>query len=176
MYFRVLFILAILCVAGCNAGRGQEQIFTSQKENEFFIIRVTVLRKETNFGGTLAGADYVFETKMKDDLDWRKIMTFSGDAPVPFNDKDIRFVNDRIAYVFLGWMYAVTTDRGEHWSIWDGSKFPLKDGRIGFNAIGNVELLENGIGVMQLNVIGLDVPIALRSNDFGVNWSRDGVD
>ena len=76
-------------------------------------IRVTAYG-EVN-AGLDAGEYYVFESKRIGLNEWHQIMTFRHDDPVPIPHEQIRFVDDQVSYVFMGWMYAVTTDRGSTW-------------------------------------------------------------
>jgi hypothetical protein len=174
MCLRILLIVVVFGFGGCYSSRSGDQIATFQRENEAFTIRVTVLTEKRYFAQVLAGAFYVFEAKKNDEQHWREIFVFLHDDPIPIDEEGIRFVNDRVAYVYMSWMYAVTTDGGETWSVWDGSKYPLERGRIGFNAIQNVKLLENGEGTMRLKLVANNDPIFLRTKDFGINWIDEG--
>ncbi len=175
MYIRILLTVGILCFVGCYSSRSGDQISTLKKKNDSFIVRATVFRQKLYFGGALAGAYYVFETKTNDEQDWREIFVFLHDAPIPIDEEGIQFVNDRVAYVYMSWMYAVTTDGGKTWSVWNGLKYPFERGRIGYNAIQNVELLENGAGTMILNLIANDEPVVLRTKNFGISWTDEGT-
>ena len=94
------------------------ELATTQKENEKFIIRVTAFAQNALFV-QVAGAYYVFESRPKNESDWREIMVFLDDDPVPIREDGIQFVNDHVAYVYMGWLYAVTTDGGHSWKVWD---------------------------------------------------------
>ncbi len=45
--------------------------------------------------------------------DWQTIVTFRHDDQVPMPRENVRFVNEHIAYAFMGWKYVITTDSGK---------------------------------------------------------------
>lgn len=175
MKVKLIIVSCALLLMSCYSYRSGEEFATFQKENSTFVLRVTALTEKTFFFQTLSGAYYIFETKAKNEADWREIMVFRDDDPLPINEHSIQFLNERIAFAYMGWMYAVTTDGGETWSVWNGQDFHLEEGRMGFDAIQDIHLFENGQGLMKLRVIGgsRDVTI-LRTNDYGVSWIEDG--
>ncbi len=92
---------------------------TWETTNGSFKIRVDRHNEEN--GGFVPGAYYVFRAATVGSDDWRDVMTFRHDDPNPIPRDQLRFVNDRVGFVFMGWMYAVTSDGGDHWSVWDAS-------------------------------------------------------
>lgn len=187
----LLLGLSIACSSGwnspnrclvCYPARSGEHLATLQETNDTFAIRTLVFRERTFWGGsTLLGTHYVFETKGRDEESWREFMSFLQDDPEPINgdrSKFVRdrvtFVNDQVAFVYMGWMYAITTNGGQTWDVWNGLNHPLEKGRIGFNAIQDVKLLENGSGTMNLALIGNDGPTVLHTKDYGISWVEEG--
>lgn len=63
-------------------------------------------------GANVNGAYYLFEATPAGSDQWREIMTFRHDDDPKISADQVRYVNDNIGYVFMGWMYAVTTDAG----------------------------------------------------------------
>lgn len=166
-------LLLGLCFS-CYSARSGEQLATFQKTNGTFAIRTTVMSEKTLLGGPfLKGAYYIFETKTQNEGTWREVLVFRHDNPEPINEDRIHFVNDRIALVYIGWKYAVTTDAGEKWSVWNGTEYPFQQGRMGYNGIQGVGLFENGVGTMRVKLIGNDELTELHTKDFGVNWFVD---
>ena len=98
-------------------------------------------------------------------------MVFTHDDYVPIENRQIHFVNDQVAYMYMGWMYAVTIDSGLSWHIWDGNRVELfsKD-RIGYSGIQTIIIDHNGQGKMLLQLIGFSNPVELQTDDFGVSW------
>jgi hypothetical protein len=84
----------------------------------------------------------------------------------------VRFVNDRVAYVFMQWWYAVTTNEGATWSTWDvPAHLP---GKVYYNPrlIEEVAIKPDGTGTMTLNPEGVSSKerSTLSTDDFGVTW------
>jgi hypothetical protein len=134
--------------------------------------KVRVERHYEENGGFVAGAYYVFRSAPAGSAAWRDIMTFRHDDPVDIPRDQVRFVNDRIGFVFMGWMYAVTTDGGATWSVWDaGSNLPKWE-CCNYRLISDVRLEPDGTGSMTLSPIQDrrgEVP-QLRTKDYGRHW------
>src|SRR5205809_6977236 len=77
--------------------------------------RIRVDRHNEENGGFVPGAYYVFRSAPVGSEAWRDIMTFRHDDPNPIPRDQVRFLNDRVGFVFMGWMYAVTSDSGATW-------------------------------------------------------------
>ena len=101
---------------------------------------------------------------------WRDIMDFRHDDPVGIPKENVRFVSDHIAYVFMGWKYAVTTDGGQTWSVWDGTK-KLRAYCCDFDAIRAVTIAQDGSGRMTLHSSAKPEILSLTTKDFGQHWS-----
>jgi len=73
----------------------------------------------------------------------------------------------------MGWMFAVTTDGGATWSVWDAKKDLPNWQCCNYGLIKDVRLDSKGTGVMILNPIPQrrgEVP-ELHTNDFGRHWN-----
>lgn len=101
-------------------------------------------------------------------------MTFRHDDPVPIPREQVRFVNDRIGYVFMGWMYAATTDGGRSWSVWDARKDLPDWSCCNYRLIQDVRMQLDGVGRMTLNPIpGRPAEASeLETQDYGQSWRR----
>lgn len=124
----------------------------------------------------LPGAYYFYEAFDRSKTK-REIMNFRYDDPRPINRDGIGFVNDDIAYVFMGRHYAVTTDGGRSWSVLEIDKavpaLPWRD----YGVIQDVRVSADGAGRMKLERYPgpdphrqNDVP-ELVTKDFGRHWS-----
>lgn len=170
----LVFILASL-ISGCDflspPRPGKEAIETWETKNPTFRIRVTAYPEEN--GGFVPGAYYVFQSSPARSNDWKEIMTFRRDDAVKIPREQIVFVNDNIGYIFMGWMYAITTDAGTTWSVWDAKK-DLPDWECcNYVLIQKVDLAPNGVGTMTLTPITQrrgEVP-KLFTKDYGRHWS-----
>lgn len=138
--------------------------------NGAFNIRVTAYA-EAN-GGLDAGAYYVFESKRVGSNDWLQINTFRHDDPVRIPRDQVRFVSDQIGFVFMGWMYAVTTDGGKNWSLWTAEHDLAGWECCNYRLIQEVTIEKDGSGLMRLNPIRDrrgEVP-ELHTHDYGQHW------
>lgn len=102
--------------------------------------------------------------------DWQEIMRNHHDDPDPIPCDQVRFINERVAYIFMGRRYAVTTDAGENWRVWDMAtdfaEWPTKKG-----TIRNVDLAVDGTSTMEILLVGNpQKPRALRTTDYGFHW------
>lgn len=131
-------------------------------------IKVRVENRAEHFAW-LPGAYYVFKSSPPGSNRWREIMTFRDDDPGRIPRENVRFVSEQVGYVFMGWMYAVTTDGGATWSVWD-AKEKLGDACANYGLIKAVYIASDGAGEMTLNRnCGGKMP-KLRTRDYGKNW------
>ena len=137
--------------------------------NQSFKVRVDIHPEENAWVG---GAYYVFRSAPAGSDAWRGIMTFRHDDPVPIPHDQVRFVNDRVGYVFMGWMSAVTADGGATWYVWSAEN-DLPDWQCcNYGLIKDMRVEPDGTGVMILDPIPNrrgEVP-ELRTKDYGQHW------
>lgn len=135
-----------------------------------FHIRVTAYAED--HGGFVPGAYYVFESSSDEGNGWREIFTFRHDDPNPIPRQQVVFLDNNIAFVFMGWMYSVTKDGGTTWHTWTAEK-DLPDWECcNYQLILSVNLTRTGTGVMRLDTTidrRGEVP-ELRTNDYGQHW------
>ncbi len=142
-----------------------------QTTNGAIDIRVTAYGEEN--AGADAGAYYVFESMRSGSNHWQHITTFRHDDPVPIPREQVVFVDDQTAYFFMGWMYAVTTNRGSSWSIWTAEKDLPNWECCNYKLIREVMIEKDGTGLMKLKPIADrrgEVP-DLRTKDYGRHCS-----
>jgi len=166
---------ALTLAAGCRSVSGPRMggvVESWETSNQTFKLRVDSHKEEGGFG-PVSGDYYVFRSAPSVSDAWHDIMTFRHDDPVPIPRDQVRFVNDRVGYVFMGWMYAVTTDGGATWSVWNAEKdLPTWD-CCNYRLIGSVNIEAGGTGTMALNPIPQrqgEVP-RLSTKDFGRHWN-----
>jgi hypothetical protein len=138
--------------------------------NETFQVRID--QHKDHFQVPVAGANYVFRSAQIGSDKWAEVMTFRHDDPVPIPREQVRFLNDRVGYLFMGWKYAVTTDGGESWRTWTAEKDLPNWQCCNYGLIKDVRLEANGTGVMILNPIPQrsgEVP-SLHTEDYGQHW------
>ena len=85
----------------------------------------------------------------------------------------VRFVNPRVAYVFLQWWYTVTVDGGASWSTWDVAAHLPGQAFYNPRLIKTVSIAADGAGTMTLNREGTaqKIPLTLVTSNFGVAWA-----
>ncbi|HLL72022.1 MAG TPA: hypothetical protein VK363_11345 [Pyrinomonadaceae bacterium] len=142
-------------------------------ETQHGSVKVRVENRAENIAW-LPGAYYVFQSSLPGSNSWREIMTFRHDDPGRIPRENVRFVNEQLGYVFMGWMFAVTTDGGSTWSVWDAEKDLPNWDCCNYGLIKDVRIEADGRGVMILDSSPQrrgEVP-ELRTNDFGQHWSQ----
>lgn len=179
MFWKTVLALTVIIpvVSGCDLlsrpRRGDKVNERWETSNEVFKVRVTSYAEES--AGFVGGAYYVFESASVESDNWREIMTFRHDDPIPIPRDQVQFLGDKTAYVFMGWMYAVTTDGGSAWSLWNAETELPKWKCCNYKLIRNVQIRPNGVGTMRLDPIPErqgEVP-ELHTKDYGFNWAAN---
>lgn len=115
-----------------------------------FKIRVTEYKEKNPVH--LTHFFYVFESSGEASGNWHEIMDVKNDDDLPLPREQIRFVNDQTGYVFLNQKYAVSTDGGGAWKVWEATPKNLsKLHDPGY--IKNVYIELNGSGTMTLEAL-----------------------
>lgn len=148
-----------------------ERLETWESTNTPFKIRID-RHAEANGNFFVPGAYYVFQSTASDSDQWREIMTLRHDDPVDIPREHVRFANDRVAYVFMNWMYAVTTDGGNSWRVSEMGGFLPSGEKCFYGCIKDLRIGENGAGEARLYLIGSpqDRLKVLVTNNFGRSW------
>jgi hypothetical protein len=166
-----LLYLTAAIVTGCELSRSQrgKVVDTWEATNGSFRIQIEQYEEQSTYPAP-AGAYYVFRSAVNVSDSWNEIMTFRHDDPVPIPRDHVHFVNEQVAYVFMGWLYAVTTDGGRTWSVWNGSKDPAFSKTYNYKLIREVSISSEGNGKMLLKLIG-DTKVELKTKDYGRRWA-----
>src|SRR5215510_887549 len=161
----------VLLVTSCARPRpAQHPSEVAEIPGSAFTIMISSFPEERIF---LAGAYYRFESHPKNSKNWVSAMEFRHDDPVPIPRQNVTFLTSRSAFVFMGWKYAVTTDGGAHWKVWDAEKDLPGWECCNYGLINRVELTQDGHGKMSLSPIQDrkgEVP-ELVTSDFGGHWA-----
>jgi hypothetical protein len=100
-----------------------------------------------------------------------ELLTFRQDDPVEIPRGQVRFVNDKIAYMFMGYMVAVTTDGGHSCAVWDAetdfASWQYSDRPL----IRDVRINADGVGIMLLQQESAGISAQLHTNDYGRTWA-----
>lgn len=146
---------------------------TFETQNGHFRIRVRA-HAEVG-GGFVPGAYYVFESAPVSTGNWRKIMVYRHDDPMPIPRERVRFVSDRIAYIFIGFMYAVTLDSGRTWSVWRADKSVSQFNGCKYLLPAEITIATDGTGSMTLLPLNQECASTrkLYTTDYGKHWSAN---
>jgi len=168
----IVFGVSIWGIAHFYQGTRGKVLEEWQTANTTFRVRVTAYKEKALI---IPGAYYVFQSAPIGSDNWQEIMTLKFDDPVPIPREQVRFLNDRVGYAFMGETYAVTTDGGRTWILWN-SEVELK-GRADVlsRSIEKVHVLADGTGIMQLYEHPYQkgkVP-TLRTQNYGRHWNLE---
>lgn len=167
----IVLIIFSFSLLGCrNTVQNGELLSTLEKDNVNFKVKITSFREKRDFAQILAGANYVFEVKVKDEQNWREIMTVQFDDPIPIDDNSIYFVHEKIGFIFMRTKYAFTTDAGITWQVWEISQNQsLKNDAT--CKIRNIKLDVSGKGTMEIQCN--KILKTLFTLDYGTNWNDE---
>jgi hypothetical protein len=121
------------------------------------------------------GRYYTFSYNMAKDKypAGRVIFNFRQDEGIPPPINQVRFITDEVAYVYMGWMYSVTTDAGKTWRLWDAEKDLPGWKCCDPGLIRDVAISAQGTGTLTLRPDSgqPEKLLFLRTNDFGRHWA-----
>jgi len=173
--FGIICLVAILIVALPRMRRffpGWKGKLIESWETSNTPIRVRIDVREVKHGGLTPGANYVFQSAAYGSEQWTEIMTFRHDDQVEIPRDKVHIISEKFGYVYMGWKYAVTTDGGASWSVWD-AEMDLPGWKCcNYRLIRDVRIAINGTGAMTLNSIpgrAGEVP-ELHTKDYGKHW------
>jgi hypothetical protein len=175
MYQRPVRIIILsmglfIVMLGCEPSFKREDAFaTEEKGNSTFSVRVTAYRERRDFAQVLGCAYYVFEAKNRDERAWKQFMIYKYDDPISIDTNGIVLVNERTGYIFMLRKFAVTTNGGISWSIWDAGNIQPSKADLSCR-IQTVNIAENGTGAMDMKCNESET--VLSTKDFGVTWKQ----
>ena len=164
----VLSLWAVYFFALTGRGTVLEQWDTT---NGTFAIRVQRQPKLFEF---LPRYYYTFQSQSPGSQRWSEITTQLFDDPLPIPRNQVRFVNSEIGYLFMISTYAVTTDAGRHWSIFNVRADPPLGKKDSYWTIRELRVEPDGTGTMTVysKASAKDVT-ELRTKDYGRHWSKE---
>lgn len=130
--------------------------------------RIRVIARKEKYSA-IPGAYYAFQSGTMNSEVWSDIFVFLHDDAVPIPRDQIRLLTDDIGYVFMGWEYAVTTDAGTHWTIWDGDVQIPQISYHNYQLIRDVRMTSDGRGEMSI-LPANNKAVRLTTADFGRHW------
>lgn len=166
-------LVILLCVLSIKLFPRRGKVIESwQTGNNTFAVRVKAQTERLSLPG-LGGAYYVFESNTLGTDRWTEIFVFRHDAAVLIPRNQVSFVNDKIGYIYMGWMYGVTTDAGATWSVWNAERDLPGWKCCNYNLIQDVSVAPDGVGTMRLqpNPERPGEVTELHTKDFGRHWT-----
>ena len=164
----VAWVVSLL-ITGCVTQRGDRVIRAWETANKTFKIRVNEYDEQRSI--VLPHYYYRFEGAGIESNGWQEIMTVRTDEDIEIPKDQVRFVNDRVGYLFMLGKYAVTTDSGNSWQVWDSDQSAPNHRYPNERFIKEVNVNSDGNGTIQLaSRSDPKDTIELRTNDYGVSW------
>jgi hypothetical protein len=111
------------------------------------------------------GTYYTLQQSIVDPTYWDSVITWRQDERVDLPRQHLRIINDRVAYFFMGQVYAVTADGGHSWSLWSLDRDLADRSCCTMDLIREVSVEPDGKGFMFLKESG-----SLTTSDFGQHW------
>lgn len=169
MTFLGICVIALLAL-GCGS---QERPILDrwQTGNAVFEIRVTEYEEKHL---VLSKFHYVFEVKRRGTNDWHEIMTARNDDDIPIPREQVRFLSDRVAYVFMTTKYSITTNGGDLWAVWEADETTANLQYPGQAFIKDVNMKPDGTGTLLLALLSGEKQVKqFRTEDFGHLWKLE---
>lgn len=166
----VVLIAATISNHSCGHSSRGKILEIWKTSNSTFSVQVSAYAEEN--GGFVAGAYYVFSSAKSGTNSWHEFMVFKHDDPVPIPRDQVQLAKDKMGYVFMGWMYAVTIDGGGNWSVWNALT-DLPNWTYGnYGIIQTVIISADGSGTMTFSPIPerRGEPPVLCTKDYGRHW------
>jgi len=175
IFSAVFAIILAISLLACQRF-DQKQVFDTWQVEEYGLrVRVTAYNENNPFA-SVSGAFYVFESSSPSREEWHEIFVFRHDDPVPINKRSVHIVSESVTYVYMGWIYAVTTDGGKTWSLWDSRDHNFVEPNFDYGVIETVDVGDDGIGKMLLRVFpSKNSCHTLVTADFGRVWTNGAV-
>ncbi len=171
MFGKKLSIVLFGCLVFSSCGKGYDTkkvVESWETGNQQLKIRVASYPENIHL--LYGGAYYVFESSRNGE--WVEIMTVRHDDLTPIDKNGVKFVNENICYVYSGSGFAVTTDVGNTWTLWDGREHNYLDKEVEYGVITKIEIRSDGQGEMIVWVFAPnknDCQTVLTS-DYGQTW------
>ena len=138
-----------------------------------FQVKVDRKPEACGFAPALAGADYIFSSKPENSENWQEIMTIRYADPIDFPRENMHIFDENTAAVFMLHKYAVTSDKGKTWIVWDIDKDLGLEKYTKVRSISRINFGENGFVTMSIDVVtdnGRRIDAPFFTHDFGKTW------
>jgi len=166
--------LGICTLSACNSNQDVKTLSECTKSIRDFSVRISAVQDSTTLT-PLFNFNYIFDvqTKLQNKKnDWKLITQFKHDDLLDSPCEDITVIDNNTAYFYIGWLYAVTTNSGVNWSVWNAETDLPGWKPTNFKLIKNVMVSKSGNGEMVLSPIRFSHN-KLKTNNYGKTWVVD---
>jgi len=117
---------------------------------------------------------YLYEWRRRGDSDWTPVARFRNWSPDPVPGNNVTFIGGSLIYLHHGFVFAVSTNTGESWSVFGehAGISPDNGPPWGFQNITNVVINTDGIGEIRTKSRSWQdtTNLILQTRDFGFTW------
>jgi hypothetical protein len=146
-------------------------VVLEQWETSNGTFRIRVQRRPELFD-FLPRYNYIFQSQSRGSTRWSNITTLRFDDPLAIPRDQVRFLNSDIGYLFMISTYAVTTDAGEHWFVFNVRTDPPLGKKDSYLTIRDLRVEVDGTGTMALySKVSAEGEFELRTKDYGRHWA-----
>lgn len=169
-----LFALSFVFCTGCNP---REDWSVQEFDALGFSVRSTYFHQANSFDTQCVQ----FESASGQSRAWHRFAEMCGDVAEDFGNHDWHVLGHDIAYLTYNGNVAVTTDAGQHWSVWYADQFSLcKAQKLACKSDwATVKITKQGIGslVLEGNCVYPAIPCLkqfhLGTRDYGKTWQSN---
>lgn len=164
-----------IVLRGMDYNADQKIIESWESSNANF--KVSVIACELYPNVEPVGTYYTFSsaTRLNGFGNPRIVLTIRQGKVRPIPREQVKLISDQIGYVWMGWIYAVTTDGGATWQKWD-AELELPDWQCcDPNLIQDVNIAFDGTGMMTLrpDPAQPEKVLVLHTKDYGQHWKAE---
>lgn len=167
---------ALILVSACRPGPWYRLVDTWDRDANGVKMR---LRKFADRSTFQSQCYFVIDAGISGSSTWKEILTWYDEGCSLMQRERIQFVGRRVVYAFDYSSYAVTTDAGGHWSVWDVSSTASELRANHTIYLTQIDVSQDGTGKMVLTYY-TDVPgifhAQYRTSDYGLHWARQACD
>jgi hypothetical protein len=162
-------LATFICATGGCTHPG-DVIDTWEARSERVTIRVRKFDEKPKY--ILSQYYFSFDVQDRRSHEWRSVLMWMVDDPIPIQREQVKFVNDAIVYAFGNARFVVTTDAGRTWSEWDAKKAVPKPQAY---MIDRVLVSDDGTGrmIVRRSTNENNGLAELATTDFGVHWTLE---
>jgi len=101
-------------------------------------------------------------------------MTVRYDEPIDIPHENVHIFNENTAAIFMLHKFAVTSDKGKTWIVWDINKDLGLEKYTKVRSISRINFGEDGFATMSINAVtnnGRQIDAPFYTHNFGKTWT-----